>query len=325
MLPFRTTSSKALSSIVVGKYPDFETRLSVFGNISASNVVYGSGSNSNNWGSSFTTLCAISGWKSSDLTTDQVGAIPPNTSISLGTDAITILEDMLYSYKSPLFLNFDINLPANNLLDLGETINNGTYAATWSYGTLGNNNWSANSIGIALETQGLVGSISYNTTTTNVYHPNNYSYSIPTDLTFYLSGGQTVGANIISSDVYSWRHRIWYGRSALESLASYSDFSSFSNIKTQGKESFDEYNYSFPATDNTPRYLYILTPSSPGNFASSNYNYSKFKDFNSDLIWPFNPPTSLGPIACLNSVNITYNVYRSVNATAGSVTIATFR
>lgn len=325
MLPFRTTSSKALSSIVVGKYPDLVTRLSVFGNLSASNIVYGSGSNSDVWGSAYTTLCATSGWGLSNATTDQVGAIAPNTSISLGTDAISILEQMLYSYKSPSFTNFDMNLPSSNLLNLGETINNGTYAATWSYGPLGNNNWSSNSIGIGRDTQGLVGNLSYNTTSTNVYHPNNYVYSSPTDLTFYLSGGQSIGSNVLLSETYSWRHRIWYGKSSLESLVSFSDFSSFSYKLTDGTTSFDEANYLFTSSDATPKYLYILTPSDPGNFSSSDYNYSKFKDYNSDLIWPFNPPVTLGPIACLNSVNITYKVYRSVNATAGAVTIATFR
>jgi hypothetical protein len=322
MLPFRTTRSKVLSSLVVGTSPSLNSTSSVFGNLSSSNVVYSDNSNSNLWGSTFTTVSAISGWKRNDATTDTVGAIPVGTTISSGKDAIAIIEQMLYSYKSPSLNSFDVAL-ASTTLSLGDTIAAGSRTATWAYGSLGNNNWTTGSIGVARGSQGLVGGLSYPTASVSVPHPNPYTYSTPTNLTFYLTGGQATGSTISTSQTYSWRHKIWYGKSTLTALTQYSDFSSiFSNFFTQGTTSFTTYNYPFADSSPTPKYLYILTPSAPGSFTSSDYDYTKFKDTSTNLLWPFNAPVTL--TVTINSVSITYKVYRSLNATGGEVTIATY-
>jgi hypothetical protein len=323
MLPFRTTKSKVLSSLVVGSKPSSNISSSVFGNLSSSNILYSNDSNSNQWGSAFTTVSAISGWKRADITTDQVGAISVGTTITAGKDAIAIIEQMLYSYKSPSFNSFDVAI-ASTVLSLGDTIAAGNRTATWEYGTLGNNNWTAGSIGVARETQGIVGGISYSTASQSVPHPNPYTYSTPTNLTFYLTGGQAQGSTVSTSQVYSWRHKIWYGKSTLTALTQYSDFSStFSDLFTQGTTSFTPYTYSFSDSSPTPKYLYILTPSNPGNFSSSDYDYTKFKDTSTNLIWPFNAPVAL-IVNNVNSVQVTYKVYRSLNATGGAVSIATY-
>lgn len=322
MLPFRTTKSKVLSSLVVGTRPSNSIFSSIFGNLSSSNILYSKDSNSDLWGSAFTTVSAISGWKRTDSTTDAVGAIPVGTTITSGKDAIAIIEQMLYSYKSPSFTSFDVALAAT-VLDLGDTIASGNRTATWGYGSLGNSNWVAGSIGIARETQGLTSGLSYPTASVSVSHPNPYTYSSPTNLTFYLTGGQTTGSNISTSQIYSWRHRIWYGKSDLTSFTQFSDFSSFSNFFTQGTTSFNTYNYPFADSSPTPKYLYILTPKTPGTFTSSDYDYTKFKDTSTNLLWPFNAPVDL-TVTGYNSVSVTYKVYRSLNATAGAVTIATY-
>jgi len=322
MLPFRTTKSKVLSSLVVGTTPSSSNTSSVFGNLSSSNIVYSDNSNSNQWGSAFTTVSAISGWKRTDSTTDAVGAIPVGTTISSGKDAIAIIEQMLYSYKSPSFNSFDAAL-ASTVLDLGDTIAAGSKTATWAYGTLGNDNWVAGTIGIARGTQGIINGVSYSTTSVSVPHPNPYTFSTPTNLTFYLTGGQVTGPTVSTSQTYSWRHRIWYGKSDLTSLTQFSDFNTFSNFFTQGTTSFNTYNYPFVDSSPTPKYLYILTPSSPGSFTGSDYDYTKFKDTSTNLLWPFNAPVNL-TVTGYNSVSVTYKVYRSLNATGGAVTIATY-
>lgn len=322
MLPFRTTKTKILSSLLVGLSPSTNISSSFFGNLSSSNTIYSDNSNSSQWGSAFTTVSAISGWKRTDTTTDEVGAIPVGTTITSGKDAIAIIEQMLYSYKTPSFINFDAAL-ASTVLDLGDTIAAGAKTATWSYGSLGNNNWTAGTIGVARETQGIVNALSYPTGSVSVPHPNPYTYSSPTNLTFYLTGGQATGPAVSTSQVYSWRHRIWYGKSTLTALTQFSDFSSFSNFFTQGTTSFNTYNYPFADSSPTPKYLYILTPSAPGSFTGSDYDYTKFKDTSTNLIWPFNAPVTL-TVTGYNSVSVTYNVYRSLNATGGAVTIATY-
>lgn len=284
--------------------------------------MYSNDSNSTQWGSAFTTVSAISGWKRTDTTTDAVGAIPAGTTITSGKDAIAIIEQMLYSYKSPSFNSFDVAL-ASTTLNLGDTIAAGNRTATWGYGSLGNTNWTSNSIGVARGSQGIAGNVSYSTASISVPHPNPYTYSTPTNLVFNLTGGQAQGGTISTSQTYSWRHRIWYGKSDLTALTQFSDFSSiFSNFFTQGTTSFTTYNYPYVDSSPTPKYLYILTPTSPGTI-TGDYDYTKFKDTSTNLIWPFNAPINL-TVTGYNSISITYKVYRSLNATGGAVTIATF-
>lgn len=322
MLPFRTTKSKVLSSLIVGTVPSSSNTSAVFGNLSSSNIVYSDYSNSNQWGSAFTTVSAISGWKRNDSTTDTVGAIPVGTTITAGKDAISIIEQMLYSYKSPSFASFDAAL-ASTTLDLGDTIAAGSKTATWSYGALGNSNWIPSSIGIARGTQGITNALSYATASVSVPHPNPYTYSTPSNLTFYLTGAQATGPTVSTSQTYSWKHRIWYGKSTLTSLTQFSDFNTFSNLFTQGTTSFSTYNYPFADSSPTPKYLYILTPSSPGTFTASDYDYTKFKDTSTNLLWPFSAPVNL-TVTGYNSISVTYKVYRSLNATGGAVTVATY-
>jgi len=279
-----------------------------------------SSGNSNQWWSTTTTVSSISGWKRTDTTTDAAGAIGVGSTIQLGTDPIAILEQILYSYKIPNFSFFQMNFSEGNMsavLDLGQVIAAGSRTATWGYGTLGNLDWNTNSIGIHRDGTLIARDISYATQLVSIAHPA-YTNNSPTTVTFSLTGGHTRRTPAVTTltNSYHWRHRIWFGKSPLTSLANFSNFSSFNSVFTNTNNSFGSNTFSFNSSIN-PEYPYIITPVNPGSIAST---YNTFKDTSTNLDWPFLPSTQL-TVTGLNGISITYNVYRSTNPTAAAVNI----
>jgi hypothetical protein len=198
-----------------------------------------------------------------------------------------------------------MGLPISSTVEVGTTCAAGSYSASWSLNNY--SNLTANSISILQNSTTLASGL--NTSPTSITH-SQYQYNTPTQLTFTISAGQKEGSNVTSTSSYSWKKKIWYGKSNLTFLSAYSDFSSFSSIFTQGLTSISSANYTFSATTGDDQYLYIIIPDtgSYGTFTESGFDY---------------PFENAQTITFTNSlgVSLTYKYYRSTNATESSVTV----
>ena len=195
-------------------------------------------------------------WSKDDAIPTTIGGIASGTVGQTldGLTAIQILEKLLYPYQTLSFSSFSVGLPISQTVEVGTTSAAGPYTSTWGFNN--GSNLTAKSISISGLTS-LASSLSG--TTSPVTHPV-YSYSAPTNLTFTISANQTTGGAATRTQTYSWRKKIWYGKSNSPSLTQYSDFSSFSSIFTQNLTSVSSANYSFVATPSDDQYIYIVIP-----------------------------------------------------------------
>lgn len=246
-------------------------------------------------------------WSKDDAIPTTIGGIASGTVGQTldGLTAIQILEKLLYPYQTLSFSSFSVGLPISQTVEVGTTSAAGPYTSAWGFNN--GSNLTANSISISGLTT-LASSLSG--TTSPVTHPV-YSYSAPTNLTFTISANQTTGGPATRTQTYSWRKKIWYGKSNSTALTQYSDFSSFSSIFTQNLTSVSSANYFFPTTTGDDQYLYIIIP--------ADSLYSTFTDAGFES--PFQSPVTITITNSLG-VQLSYKYYRSSNAQIGSVTVA---
>lgn len=248
-------------------------------------------------------------WSKDDVIPTSIGGITAGT-VGQTLDGLTpmqILEKLLYPYQALSVSSFSIGLPISTTVEVGTTCAAGIYAASWGFNN--SSNLTANSISISQGSTTLASGL--NISPFSITHPQ-YQYTTPTQLPFTISAGQKEGANVNSTVNYSWKKKIWYGKSNSTSLSSYSNFSSFSSIFTQGLTSVSSANYSFSATTGDDQYLYIIIPdtSSYSTFTESGFDY------------PFESAQTINFINGLG-VSLSYKYYRSTNATESSVIINT--
>ena len=246
-------------------------------------------------------------WSKNDAIPTTIGGIASGTVGQTldGLTAIQILEKLLYPYQTLSFSSFSVGLPISQTVEVGTTSAAGPYTSTWGFNN--SSNLTANSISISGLTS-LASSLSG--ATSSVTHPV-YSYSVPTNLTFTISANQTTGGAATRTQTYSWRKKIWYGKSNSPSLTQYSDFSSFSSIFTHNLTSISSANYSFPTTTGDDQYLYIIIP--------ADSSYSTFTDAGFES--PFEPPVTITITNSLG-VQLSYKYYRSFNPQILNITVA---
>lgn len=246
-------------------------------------------------------------WTKDDVIPTSIGGITAGT-VGQTLDGLTpmqILEKLLYPYQALSVSSFSVGLPISTTVEVGTTCAAGTYAASWGFNN--SSNLTANSISISQGSTTLASGL--NISPFSITHPQ-YRYTTPTQLPFTITAGQKEGANVNSTVNYSWKKKIWYGKSNFTSLSSYDNFSSFSSIFTQGLTSVSSANYSFSATTGDDQYLYIIVPdnSSYSTFMSNGFEFP----FQASQIITFT--NSLG-------VTLTYKYYRSTYATESAVII----
>lgn len=246
-------------------------------------------------------------WTKDDIIPTSIGGITAGT-VGQTLDGLTpmqILEKLLYPYQALSVLSFGVGLPISTTVEVGTTCAAGTYAASWAFNN--SSNLTANSILISQGSTTLASGL--NISPFSITHPQ-YQYDTPTQLPFTISAGQKEGSNVTSTINYAWKKKIWYGKSNLTGLSSYSNFSSFSSIFTQGLTSVNSANYSFSATTGDDQYLYIIIPDTGA--------YSTFTESGFD--YPFETAQTVTFTNALG-VSLSYKYYRSTNATESSVII----
>ena len=246
-------------------------------------------------------------WTKDDVIPTSIGGITAGT-VGQTLDGLTpmqILEKLLYPYQALSVSSFSVGLPISTTVEVGTISAAGIYSTSWAFNNA--SNLTANSISISRSSTTLASGL--NVSPFSITHPQ-YQYTTPTQLPFTISAGQKEGANVTSTVNYSWKKKILYGKSNSTSLSSYSDFSSFSSIFTQGLTSISSANYSFSATTGDDQYLYIIVPdnSSYSTFMSNGFEFP----FQASQIITFT--NSFG-------VTLTYKYYRSTYATESAVII----
>ena len=254
-------------------------------------------------------------WSKDDVIPTTIGGIASGTVGQTldGLSAIEILEKLLYPYQTLSFSSFTTGLPISQTVEVGTPSASveGPHTSTWALNN--SSNLTANSISISRSQNSsgltpLVSSLSG--TSSSVTHPV-YSYSAPTNLIFTISANQTTGGAVTKTQTYSWRKKIWYGKSNSTALTQYSDFSSFSSIFTHNLTSISSANYSFPTTTGDDQYLYIIIP--------ADSSYSTFTDAGFES--PFEPPVTI-TITNSKNVQLDYKYYRSFNPQILNITVA---
>ena len=278
---------------------NYITRTGIYNSEAAYNLVYGT-QNQN-------VEIIPDVWTKDDTIPTTIGGIASGTVGQTldGLTAIQILEKLLYPYQTLSFSSFSVGLPISETVEVGTISAALAYTSNWGFNNY--SNLTANSISITGLTT-LASSLSG--TTSSVTHPV-YYFDAPTNLTFTIRANQTSGGDATRTQTYSWRKKIWYGKSNLDRLANYSDFSSFSSIFTQNLTSVSSANYSFAATPTDDQYAYIIIP------ADSSYSTIM------DEAFGFAYETSEN-ITIVNSlgVSLPYKYYRSSTAHTSALILA---
>lgn len=278
---------------------NYITRTGIYNSEAAYNLVYGT-QNQN-------VEIIPDVWTKDDTIPTTIGGIASGTVGQTldGLTAIQILEKLLYPYQTLSFSSFSVGLPISETVEVGTISAALAYTSTWGFNNY--SNLTANSISISGLTT-LASSLSG--TTSSVTHPV-YSFDAPTNLTFTIRANQTSGGDATRTQTYSWRKKIWYGKSNSLSLTQYSDFSSFSSIFTHNLTSISSANYFFPTTTGDDQYLYIIIP--------ADSSYSTFTDAGFES--PFEPPVNIR-ITNSKNVQLDYKYYRSFNPQILNITVA---
>ena len=278
---------------------NYITRTGIYNSEAAYNLVYGT-QNQN-------VEIIPDVWTKDDTIPTTIGGIASGTVGQTldGLTAIQILEKLLYPYQTLSFSSFSVGLPISETVEVGTISAALAYTSNWGFNN--GSNLTANSISITGLTT-LASSLSG--TTSSVTHPV-YSFDVPTNLTFTIRANQTSGGDATRTQTYSWRKKIWYGKSNSPSLTQYSDFSSFSSIFTHNLTSISSANYFFPTTTGDDQYLYIIIP--------ADSSYSTFTDAGFES--PFEPPVNIR-ITNSKNVQLDYKYYRSFNPQILNITVA---
>jgi len=278
---------------------NYITRTGIYNSEAAYNLVYGT-QNQN-------VEIIPDVWTKDDTIPTTIGGIASGTVGQTldGLTAIQILEKLLYPYQILSFSGFSVGLTISQTVEVGTISAAGPYTSTWGFNN--GSNLTENSISIT----GLTSLASLlSGTTSSVTHPV-YSFDAPTNLTFTISANQTTGGAATRTQTYSWRKKIWYGKSNSSALTQYSDFSSFSSIFTHNLTSISSANYFFPTTAGDDQYLYIIIP--------ADSSYSSFTDAGFES--PFEPPVTITITNSLG-VQLDYKYYRSFNPQILEITVA---
>ena len=258
---------------------------------------------------SISTLGSV--WDRTDATlaTDIFG-IPAGTTIAAGTDAITVLERILYPFQPATISTFTMS--GSTTVELGQNVSSPSF--TWVIGNL------TNADTATLGWSGLLSGSSLFVPASNqtAYNPGIATVSSTTagaNLSFTLTVTQddVAYSNVSSTRTISWRPKIYVGRSTQ------SDYTNITNVTdiTGGTNYF--VSGSSPATSgggvsisSGSGFIYILVHSSINDLSTLSIDQT---------------PGQLSAFSKVSSshtinngyANSTYKVYKSVNQLTGSI------
>ena len=243
-----------------------------------------------------------------DAFPETLGGIEAGTTLANGTDAIQVLESLLYPYQTVSFSSFSTGLSTS--YEVGQTAGNSTNNATWN--TSGpNDNWVSGSLSIsANQSVGtLVSGLDYNDSPESIAH-NAYNFTSPTTLTFTITGQQDQGSNATRNQNLSWKYKYFSGKTG----------AGFDGSGLTGQGFTD----TFRTTPNN--YTVTFAAASPANkayFVIPEQQISgslTFTDTGTNLNFPFTDGGTFGHVNTFG-LNVVYHLYESTNNFAGEVSV----
>lgn len=254
-------------------------------------------------------------WTNPEPTTAQdVDGIPSGTIVPTGTNAIAVLERILYPEYAGALINLNTGIAQSS--ELGVSYQNSTATITWN--TTGEDeNWVTNSLDITYYFGLTPGNLLLNgnplTKTANVSYPSSFRATTLTNnsLTINLEAQQNIN-NILStasiSSTNTWWSRIFWGRSTNSNLTS---ITGLSNQLLQTKSTSDS-TISLISTSEVG-YFYI--------FIHNDYEITGLTSAGFDV--SMNP--TIGSVTLTrNSLFLPYKIYRTSNIlNANTITIIT--
>jgi len=217
------------------------------------------------------------------------------------TDAniTTVIDDLLFPYQTPTFSAFASNMPTS--LEVGDTIAAGSKNFTWS--TTNASNINANSIVIKQGSTAISSGLANDGAESILV--SNITYSTATTLGFIIEATNTKGAILTRSFNIQWRNAVYYGESALTTLAE----NDIEALRVKTLASTAAASYAMLAGG----YKWICYPTALGLRTT-------FKDTSTNLNVAMNPVET---VSVTNAFGVTQNYYahRTLNVLGGSITI----
>ena len=254
-------------------------------------------------------------WTRGDATaaTDIFG-IPQGTTFAPGTDAVTILEQILYPYQPASIASFMMNMSVSGpTLELGQTF--ASPNLSWTINNLSNVNT------LTVSWSGLLTGSSGITPPSNQtnYNPSVATVSSTTPgntLSFVLTATQDNGlySNTTSTRTATWRSKVYVGRSTDGTYTNITNFNQLSGATnyfvTSGANS-NQASGGYVSVPSGSGYVYIIIHSSLSNLATLSIEQTPGQ------LSAFNLVSSSHTINN-GYANSTYKVYRSVNELTGA-------
>lgn len=264
---------------------------------------------------SFTGQGSAERYTNPDPTTIGVGGIPSGSTFDdegLGD----FIDRLLYPYVAPTFSAFTIQ-GVGAILEVGDSI---PASVVFQWGTTSSSNVAANSIDILDVTSSLTLAAGLvNDFSEPVVMPAPVHNTVVANHTFRISADDTHAVEFHRDTTYSWRHRAFYGGSALTVLAE-------SDIEAMTSR--------FPVTQiagtyviATPGYKFICVPDAVGGHINSVKDTS---NFDIPMAGPSEGYTlvdgggfgyALVSVTNTFSVLISYRVYRTLNSLGSAATL----
>lgn len=251
-------------------------------------------------------------WTRGDATeaTDIFG-IPQGTTFAPGTDAVTILEQILYPYAPASIASFTMS--GSTTLELGQTF--ASPNLTWTINNLSNVNT------LTVSWSGLLTGSSAITPPSNQtnYNPSVATVSSTTPgntLSFVLTATQdnNLYSNATSTRTATWRSKVYVGRSTDGTYTNITNFNQLSGATNYFVTSSANSNQASDGYVSVPLgsgYVYIIIHSSLSNLATLSIEQT------AGQLSAFNLVSSSHTINN-GYANSTYKVYRSVNELTGA-------
>lgn len=248
-----------------------------------------------------------------DAFPETLGGVIAGTTIANGTNAIEILETLLYPYQTVAFSTFSSGLAEN--YELGQTAGNGSANFQWT--TSGpNENWTNASLGISSSEEGVIFTGMSRGDSPKPYTHPAYRKTSVSSVTFTIFGGQTQGSDVTKTDTINWKHAAFAGRSGSD--GSPAGFTNGDDIdyftKTHPFTTLNNWQPSASSVD-SPSYFYFFYP-------TSLYGGTPTVTDITNANTPISVPIEMGnTFDTQNNHGVTteYKFFRTLNAFAGAV------
>tara|TARA_R110000868_G_scaffold81820_7_gene231421 strand:+ start:9420 stop:10307 length:888 start_codon:yes stop_codon:yes gene_type:complete len=246
--------------------------------------------------------------RQNDIFPETIGGIQSGTTLANGTNAIQVLESLLYPYQTVSFTLFSTALSTS--YEVGQTAGSSTNTASWNTsGPTGN--WVVGSLSIsANQSVGtLVSSLDYDDSPIGITH-SAYNFTSPTTLTFTISGQQDQGSNAARNQNLSWQYKYFSGKTG-EGFTG-------SGLTGQGfvgafRTTPNDYTTTFAAVSPANKAYYVI----PEEEISGSLT---FTDTGTNLNFPFTDGGTFGHVNPFG-LNVVYHLYESTNNFAGEVSV----